>query len=225
MIILTFDTDWVPEEILKEIILELTKKNIKATVFASNEYKILKNPPKNVEVAIHPNFDKGGFEEQTKSIFEIYPKSIGVRNHSLAFSERLRPIWSDLRLKYASNYAFHLEPNIKPFFIAKDVIEFPVYFMDRFYLEMTEPNTNFDLTALKLDQPGLKIFDFHPVHLALNTPTLRFYDENKHFYQLPDKLKLAAYKGRGIRTLYSNLLDHIEKNKIETYMLRELTNK
>ena len=224
-IVLTFDTDWIPEEILTEIIEELRRKKLKATVFATNDYEILKNPPPNIEVAIHPNFDQGDFKKQTESIKKVFPRAVGVRNHSLLFSERLRPVWQEFRIQYSSNAMALLEPNLKPYLIGKNIVELPLYFMDRFYLEMTEPKTDFSLKALKLNQPGLKIFDFHPIHLALNTPNQKYYEKQKKHYQAPAKLKKHVFLGQGTRTLYNQLINHIVDCKIKTYCLRDLLKK
>lgn len=225
MIILTFDTDWIPENILDDILLDLKEKNIKATIFASNYYRCLVKPPSNIEVGIHPNFDRGNWMSQTVKIKKIYPKSIGVRNHSLVFSERLRPIWRRLGIKYTSNSIQFLQNGIHPVPVTKNIIDFPLFHMDRFYLEMTEPKTDFGLKKFSLGKPGLKIFDFHPIHLTLNTPSQKYYEKHKINYKNIFKLKKTTYKGRGTRTLYDNLIRYIIKNNIKTHTLNELHEK
>ena len=57
-VFLTLDTDWVEDWILEDSLEIFTKKNLKATIFATNNSNFLNGLNKNnFEISLHPNFD------------------------------------------------------------------------------------------------------------------------------------------------------------------------
>jgi hypothetical protein len=61
------------------------------------------------------------------------------------------------------------------------------------------------------------IFDFHPIHIYLNTENKYRYSEAKKFYEDPEKL--LEYRNTevpGTRDLLINLMKHCKNNNIET---------
>ena len=222
MIALTFDTDWVDEEILKVLADRLIDLNLKATFFVTGNYKCLNH--KLFEVNPHVNFN-GTYDHYRTEFLKIKkftPAALAVRNHSLYFHERLRPVLKDLKVKYSSNVFLPLVNDLKPIYIGKDLYELPIYFLDYWYLETFATKANFKLSALNLKQNGLKVFDFHPIHLALNTPGIKFYNLNKKYYKNPTKIFEKKFKGEGIANLFDSLLNYIIKNNLKTYQLKEI---
>ena len=50
-----------------------------------------------------------------------------------------------------------------------DVLELPTYYID--HSDINAGYTNFEPSALGLDRPGLKVFDFHPNTVFINAAT------------------------------------------------------
>ena len=72
-----------------------------------------------------------------------------------------------------------------------------------------------------LKQTGLNIFNFHPVHIYLNTSIQSGYEKAKPFFNkksFPDFIN----DGVGIRSLFKGLCKKINQQGIETGLLQEL---
>ena len=59
-------------------------------------------------------------------------------------------------------------------------------------------------------QRGFHVFDFHPIHVFLNTENLSRYERTRLLHQKPDELLKHRYQGKGTRTQLLNLLNLIE---------------
>ena len=68
---------------------------------------------------------------------------------------------------------------------------------------------NTSITEL-LHRNGLKVFDFHPIHVFLNTESLSRYDETRQWHKSTSKLINHRYSGHGTR---SKLLQLLEASK------------
>ena len=65
----------------------------------------------------------------------------------------------------------------------------PIYFMDTFNLIMKGAELPFERDISLLSSDGLKIYDFHPIHIYANTFSLDHYDSFKKHYHDFDWLK------------------------------------
>ena len=72
-----------------------------------------------------------------------------------------------------------------------------------------------------LNQKGLNIFNFHPVHLFLNTPTLDHYEKCKPNFNQAN-FSDFIHSGPGIRNLFTELCEEIKKSNLETCLLKKL---
>ena len=227
MIALTFDIDWVPDELIDFLLNLVGRYKVKATIFATHETSLLKNlEPKQFEIAIHPNFLKGGEPEQiVEQLKLLYPQTVGVRAHCLFIHSRLYPIYEKYGLCYSSDYLLYMQPNLAPVQTLCNMIQLPIYFADDFHLMMKAGNENiFEIDCLELQSNGLKIFDFHPIHIFLNTERLDRYENAKKYYHQPEDLQTFRNRDMGTRDLLANLLAYIQQNDIPTYTLGEINN-
>src|SRR5438093_4130128 len=111
MQIFTFDIDWAPEPVIQDVIDFLDSYNISGTFFATHNSKILKRIEKEGkhEIGIHPNFNRlltgesGNYQKIIGDLLEMYPKSIGLRSHSLAHSCPILMYCLEKGIKYDSN--------------------------------------------------------------------------------------------------------------------------
>jgi hypothetical protein len=87
------------------------------------------------------------------------------------------------------------------------MVELPLYYMDHW--DLTEQATGFELSELRLDGPGLKVVAFHPNLVYLNAVTEQDYLDSKERYQDPDWLRRKRRRGRGVRTLFHELVDRL----------------
>lgn len=56
-------------------------------------------------------------------------------------------------------------------------------------------------------RPGLKVFDFHPIHVFLNTESLDRYERTRPLHQNPKELIKHRYQGDGTRSRLIELLE------------------
>ena len=76
-----------------------------------------------------------------------------------------------------------------------------------------------------LDAPGLKIFNFHPIHVFLNTEHLSRYDRSSAFQRNPDAL--IGYKNsdptKGTYYFLKALIAETKKRNMDFGLIREIT--
>jgi hypothetical protein len=75
-----------------------------------------------------------------------------------------------------------------------------------------------------LDQPGLKVFNTHPLMFALNVPDQSFFQANRQLYQMKDgdAWRQSVYRGRGIRTFLDGVVEHVRRKGYPAFYLYDL---
>ena len=223
---LTFDTDWVHEDAIKHVVSLLDKYDQKGTFFATNQYNVFKNPTFNHEVGIHPNFNvllnkgKLSYKRVLDDLCNIYPDSKGIRSHSLTTSSLILDYCYKLGLLYDSNQ-YH-PSGAEVFFDYSNLYRFTHNYVDLGHLingkELTIENIDFHLK-------NINIFDFHPIHIFLNTPDLKFYNSIKQFTNHKDLKQHRNITKRGIGDLFLDLLIFLDNNNIQSRSLINLIEK
>lgn len=222
-IAITMDTDWVPEEVMTEMLDLLRRYRIKATVFATGEYKCLMDlgsPDNDIEVGIHPRINSlDEIDYAVEQLQAVYPRAVGVRVHTLAHSSRFHGVFIKKNIRYSSNSFFPgmVNPPVKYF---GNLWEFPIYFMDDYYLYRDSPL--FTISDLELERPGLKITAFHPIHIFLNQQSIDGHEKIKHGLTDFEFLVTHRREGIGIRKMFLELLEYLHNNNIPSYTLSEL---
>ncbi len=221
LIAITFDVDWAPEEVIQYTVDLLDKYQVKATFFATGESNCLKSvDTTRYEVGLHPNFNQGGdHNEIITKLKAVYTDAWGVSSHSLFQSSRILQLFVDNGLKYEMNTYTPLIEGLHPFMRLKGIVSIPFYWADSGHFLFEE---SFELSRLKLDKKGLKIYSFHPIHVFMNTESMGHYDTYKSFYHEPDILKKYRNTGPGTQTLLVQLLQYLNDNKLPTYLGREI---
>ena len=114
---------------------------------------------------------------------QMVPEARGVRAHGLLMSTALLVEYGRRGLVYESSYLLEGTPGLTPAVAWNGVVRLPIYWEDD--VQMLHGRA-FQLDDLGLGRPGLKIFNFHPVHVALNSPDLHAY------HRLRDHLTAAG---------------------------------
>lgn len=215
-IVITLDVDWAPDETLAPFLDRLREAGHQATVFATHDSPLLHGLDRNqFEVGIHPNFNNSGGDLVTPiaDLTALYPGVRGGRSHSFYNSTPMLHTYADHGLTYESNAFLFKHANLRPTRFSKRLVSVPIYWMDYKQIELDLP---FDLDTLALEQPGLKILIWHPMHLFINTTDDTHYQGVKPVYHEVDKLRAHQRKGvAGVGTLFEDLLAYLSKNKIK----------
>ena len=232
------DEEWANPEVLADMRRMFDERGLRATFFCTQP---------GVEVpgherALHPNFRRNGdtvrkFRSDTGAPPDAWtdaavyahvvettrgfcPEAKGVRGHSLFYDSELLPLYRKAGLEYDSSCCLPLMEGLRPIWKEYDILEFPVYYIDHF--DLKSQRTRFQMENLRLDRPGLKIFDFHPNIIFINALTDADYQGCRPFYHDYERLLKFRRPGRGARTLFLELLDNIATRQLPTAMLAEL---
>ncbi|PHR69820.1 MAG: hypothetical protein COA66_14165 [Arcobacter sp.] len=203
-IFLTFDIDWASDDVLEYTLNILEEYNIKATFFVTHETSILermrKNP--NIELGIHPNFNpllKGDFkygkniDEVMQYYKSIVPESVSVRSHALTQNSTYLSLLKKYNITYECNSYIPKNSNIelKPYLHWDKILIRVSHFWEDDLHCIYKDSWN---VKKYLNYKGLKVFDFHPIHIYLNTEDLNRYESARNCFQNTDILNKKMNK-------------------------------
>ena len=176
---ITLDIDWAPDFAIDSTAALLAEAGVKATWFvthASPAVDRLRTRPDLFELGIHPNFlpgtTHGGSPEAILAhCLEIVPDATSIRTHGLAWSSLLlERVLDRPQLSVDVSIFMPLAPALQPveFWWRKTMLlRAPYYWEDS--CEMSKPSASWTLDVLRGNGAGLKIFNFHPIHVHLNS--------------------------------------------------------
>lgn len=217
---LTIDIDWAHDEVLSYAIDLVDRSDIHATWFVTHNTPLLDrlraNP--NYELGIHPNFNwllagdpRNGANsaEVLERLMRLVPEARCVRSHSMTQSTGLLQAFADAGLTHDANHFVPASSGVelKPWVLWNGMIRVPYCWEDDvfcIYRErgVAEPDVN-ETTR----RGGLRVFDFHPIHLFLNTESMARYEKTRSLHQRPDGLAAHRYEGVGARVWLAHLVD------------------
>lgn len=221
---LTFDTDWVPQFILNDVLSQLQDAGLTGTFFCTGAYAPF---PPSMEAGIHPNFlgdsTMGGSEEECLAfIRRLYPQAIGSRSHCYYWHNRLRNLFLAQGLRYDSSQLLPLQPNLRPHSIF-GLTHFPVWYSDGVHMQLGAACNTFSPDGLW--DPGLKVLLFHPLHIYLNSRSVQESKELLGGCEVPfvtEELRTKRRSGHGMRTLFQAALKHIQDSGVPCRRLCDL---
>jgi len=188
MICLTFDTDYMSEDSLCQFVgHELALVPGSSTVFAHKFFDCLASA-ENVEIGPHPTLsDLDNWDEHLTHLEQQYQRQfVGFRSHSCVYSHLLGINLAKRGYQYISQADVPRGMEIGPYRHPWGNWELPIYYMDSMELWRTENNPGstsgpFDPTVFEraISGNGLYVFDFHPIHIALNTSSVSDYQSKK----------------------------------------------
>lgn len=196
---ITMDTDWASDEVLAFALDWFETEAIPVTVFVTNDTPLLARMRSNplFRLGIHPNFypllnakpDRGDYRETIAALKKLVPEAVVARSHGLVdagliLSEfQAQGIQGDLNLFLP--FSSGISP--KPFRHYTGLTRLPYFYEDDAYCFEAVKASPED--HLHLDPAGLKIFNFHPIHLFLNTESMARYNSARDV--LGDVAKLS----------------------------------
>ncbi len=200
---ITFDIDWAPDWCIEKCISLCRKHDAKATFFVTHPTcllnELLSDPL--FEVGIHPNFLSGSSQgSDPLSVLEfcmnLVPDAASMRTHSLHQSTEIFRLIAETFPSISTDVSLllplhaHLMPTDLYFAGGHNrITRLPYFWEDDVFAEW--PGWEWDQPPPEC--PGLKIFDFHPVYVALNIKDMDGYRTIKERLY-PRKLHEADYE-------------------------------
>jgi len=225
-VIVTLDTDWAPDVAIDSAAETLVTHRVKATWFVTHRSPAIDRLRAHrdlFELGIHPNFLPGSShgatpQEVLARCMAIVPDATGMRSHALVQSTPIfREVLTLTPVRMDGSILLHRTPGLalSEFPLGGEVLlRAPTFWEDD--VEMMRQRPRWDLKPL-LAAPGLKVFDFHPIHLSLNSPDLAPYHALKaatgaSFTQASgEDLRRHVFAGRGAGTLFGELVSYLER--------------
>jgi len=215
-IFLTFDIDWAHDQVIEDVLQLLEQYAVPATLFATHKTSVLS--PDSIqrhqcEIGLHPNFNQllrgesngKDFLNVTSKLKEIYSSATSIRSHSLCFGSLIQTAYETLGITHDSSVIIPYQDNyfpLSPWKMWDGLIRAPYFFCDY----VTSMTTDAPIEGLA-SRAGLKVFDFHPIHVFLNTESLDRYERTRFIHQDPKELIKHRYEGYGTRNRLIQLLN------------------
>lgn len=215
-IFLTIDLDWAADEVVLDTIQMLEAAGVAATFFVTHATPLLARLRRNpkFELGIHPDFNGllDGTASQPRSavsvidnLLALVPEAKAVRSHSMTQSSRLLDLFRNAGLTHESNHFIpaHTGIALKPFRHWNGLVRAPYFWEDDVALAY---KVGPEIEELALEAQRLKVFDFHPIHIALNTADMEHYERTRSVHGDWAAIQDRMFEGTGIRTLFQRLL-------------------
>ena len=223
MIGFTADIDWAPEEVIAETISIFEKYSAKCTLFSTHHSDVLTSCNKKLfEIAVHPDFNPVFEGKTSKTVFDIldeildiHPNAKGLRTHHLIESIDLLDKYAAKKLTYESSMMLPYMTNLRPFTLWNGLIRIPFNWEDDVHWSY---GYAFDTFEFESTDDELNVFNFHPIHVYLNTENkFRYYEAKKHFSN-PAKLKELRNKEiKGTRDFLIMMLEKCREMNYQTH--------
>lgn len=203
-VFVTMDMDWANDGVLRDTVSLAEKLEIPVTMFVTHDTPMLAELQAHplFELGIHPNFlpQLNGQSEKTilKTLEEMHalvPDARVIRCHALVDATPVLVSARQLGFEADLNLFIPLSSGIslKPYTHFSGLRRLPFFYEDDAWaLEQGHPTPKQHMAA-----DGLKIFNFHPIHLYLNTETMDRYGRAKAYYHDFDRLAPFINRGEG----------------------------
>jgi|TARA_B100000315_G_scaffold254652_1_gene296177 hypothetical protein len=237
--VLSFDVDWAPDCAIDFVVDVLVEKQIKATWFVTHDSPGIERlfQHNNIfELGIHPNFlpnstHGNSIKEVLTHIAQLVPNSKIMRTHCLTQStEILETSVSDFGIEIDASLFLMGMSNIQPHLLflnhdVKGLIRIPYFFEDDF--EMFSPAKSWKINDGKYHVSGLKVFNFHPMYIYLNSDSMHKYRELKNYAHLHslDYKACEPFINRsipGTKDLFIQLCEYIVNEQRMSYTLSDI---
>jgi hypothetical protein len=215
VICLTFDTDHVRAEDLERFCSELRLPG-RGTFFLWDRFPNMVSYPHEFEP--HPAFSgTTGWRSQ----LETFTRALGMegkgcRPHSLAYSHELGVVLAQLGYRYVSQADPVFQDGLTPYRHPWGIWEMPIYYMDNMdfcmALNWGEGHRPFsrDVIRRSLESEALFVYDFHPLHVLLNTPDFETYQQDKPRILGGESPYGLRHAGRGAGIFFEELCRAME---------------
>ena len=216
-VFLTFDIDWAADEVIEDVLLLCDPFDVEITFYATHQSGIINQMSfnKKYEIGLHPNFnpllsgDENGQETNFRSIVDqlkcFFPKATSVKSHSLCFGSLIQTAYKDFGISHDSSVIIPYQNNSQALFPWKmwdGLVRVPYLFCDY----VTSMTSDAKIPHL-VNRSGLKVFDFHPIHVFLNTESIERYERTRPLHHKPKELINHRFTGYGTRDRLLELLE------------------
>ena len=229
VILLTFDTDYLSPQDLTRFAESFPIPG-HATFFLWQPFSKLDLGPH--EIGLHPFLSETESWRDTLVSFmdELGDRPAVLRPHSCAYAHTLGVTCAKLGFRAISQATYLYRGGLEPYRHPWGLWELPIYYMDSmdFTFSTNWPRLDHEpfsreILLRSIHDDALFLYDFHPLHLILNTSSLPEYQSLKS--KIVDQ-GASPYdmmrSGRGAQTFYLELVELMEHSGIRSRTCSEL---
>lgn len=229
--ILSSDIDWASEACIADFYAFAEEHGIKPCLFVTHESKVVADLAANdkIEVGVHPNFLPGsthGSDIQTvvDAVMQLAPKVLGFRSHNFMDGTPICNAFRKYGLVWDSNLCLYLQEGITPLKHSSGMTRIPVFWEDDVHMVNAPDLWEVDVMLGSVLAPGLKVLNVHPIHLALNTPNMEFFEafRGKIGTLTAEEIAAHRFKGKGTRTFVADLISRMKRADIRFYTFEQV---
>jgi len=230
---ITFDVDWAPDFVIDRVASVLIEHQVKATWFITHDSPALhrlKAHSDLFELGLHPNFlphstQGDSPDDILTNLQKIVPEARSARTHALVQSwPLLQEMVNCTAINVDASIFLPEMPHIQPVAYnmgQKKLLRVPFFWGDDYELAKASPQWQLK-PYVKVE--GLKVMNFHPIHVYLNASSPDLYRDLKQsipqLNQLtPENAQAFIHPGKGPLTFLEELAIHL---KGESYTLQEI---
>jgi len=217
----TSDIDWASDEVIRFSHESLDGDELELTYFNTHPSDYLTSLKQRgaVRLLVHPNFLPGSdhgstYEEVMDYCCRLEPDADGLRTHRYFEVNDILDEYARRGFKYVSNHCTRCETHLRPLWHRSGMASMPIFLEDGGFLLM-DPSLDLDRLRPRLDAPGLKVINFHPAHMAFNTPDFGYTRGIKDRLSREEWKNLSgedlaelAHDGHGVRSVIRFIADH-----------------
>lgn len=216
-IFLTFDMDWADDGVLTHFLNLMNDKDLTGTLNVTHKTNVFQGGGQRLELGIHPNYNSllmgnntdENYMHVLKSMKEIVPDAITMRSHALSSSSIIVSKYSGFGIQYDLNTLIPAYAGlcIKPYKAPANanVVVLPFIFEDDIYLSQDVRQAPRFFLSDEFEAP--RIFNFHPIHLFLNTDQLSTYENARPYFSDYEMLETCINRQNyGIKDFFLELV-------------------
>lgn len=187
-----------------------------ATFFCTMAYRGIDS---NHELCPHPTLEPNtDWDEVLDRARETFPDARGLRPHSCVYSNLLALDLSRRGYRYLSCHDQFGSSRVAARREAWGRIwHLPIYYMESIDLAFMRhwPDANHKVFAPELletavNDDGLYVFDFHPIHLLLNSTSVEAYLSRRDAFMTGVPIAQIRCEGYGVRSYYDDLVKRMQ---------------
>jgi hypothetical protein len=221
LICLSFDTDHLDQRRMEEFVGGFPIPGA-GTFFCTERYEALEALPH--EIGPHPRLDPGGdWPAALDRARSEFPQARGVRTHSALNSHALSMEFASRGFGWVSAREEPGRRGIAPYREAWGVWHVPIYYMDNldfsfrdFWPDLDTAPFDRELLEVAVREPGTYVFDFHPVHLMLNSTSAGEYLSRRDRFIAGEPLEKVRCEGYGAADYYADLVALMGERGLES---------
>jgi len=211
LICISFDTDHLDQRRMEEFVRDFEIPGA-GTFFCTERYQALEGAGH--ELCPHPFLEPGGnWPAELDRARAEFPDARGVRTHAAINSHMISMELHSRRFEWVSAREEPGRRGIAPYREAWGVWHAPIYYMDnldfsfgQFWPELATRPFDRGLLEAAVREPGTYVFDFHPIHLMLNSTSVAEYLGRRERFIAGEPLDAIRCEGYGAGSFYADLV-------------------